>query len=152
MATGDILSVSFVMVLLSVVFWWGLFICFWPLDQMIKDYLGAFSPFMWPQPHKAIWLIDVIVLGPLLEELIFRGVMRDLLRAQSTPKLQDRKEWRYTVGASFLFGACHIEQGVTTALTTFFMGMIGCRMYIRYGYLLPVMAGHVAINAISLGS
>lgn len=124
---------------------------FWPLDQIIFD-LHGFDSLSRPYPEKALWTIEAIFLRPIYEELIFRGVMRELFLARVDSERRKSSEWGYIFYSSLLFGACHWEQGPTVLLTAFFTGMLACKLYIRMGYLLPIIIAHGVINAISIAT
>jgi membrane protease YdiL (CAAX protease family) len=101
---------------------------------------------------KAVMALTVVGLGPLTEELLFRGMLLRML------------ERRYTataaiVGSSAVFAAFHlvgVARGqvlgaAVVLVTTFLVGLILGRMAIRRGRLGPGIFTHAGFNLLALG-
>ena len=85
----------------------------------------------------------LLLLGPLLEELIYRGLMFPLLR-RYTPA------WFAAVVSSAVFGVTHFPIGWGTVVAAFLAGCLLCWMAARSGSLYPGMACHMAFNFFAL--
>ncbi len=85
-------------------------------------------------------LSSAVVVGPVCEELIFRGV---LLRGF----LENYRPWAAILLSSLLFAFLHLNpwQGVTG----FFIGCLFAFFVARTGSLLPAIAGHVMNNGLA---
>ncbi len=72
-------------------------------DEMFSDF-GYYEPYIWT-------LLDVVILGPIIEEIIFRGLMINILRKKVN------YIWSIAISA-VLFGIWHgiLIQGVYTAI------------------------------------
>jgi membrane protease YdiL (CAAX protease family) len=88
------------------------------------------------------WLtfIVVVLVGPFVEELFFRGfVFAGLLRRFGLPAA--------AVMSSFVFAAAHMD--VAVAGPAFLAGSVYALVYWRTGTLWPVLLAHTAQNAIA---
>ncbi len=88
-------------------------------------------------------LLTHVILGPLLEEVIYRGLMFSLLR-RYTPA------WFAAVASSALFGLTHFPIGWGTVAAAFVAGCLLCGMVSRSGSLYPGLACHMAFNFCAL--
>jgi membrane protease YdiL (CAAX protease family) len=86
-------------------------------------------------------IASVVVVGPVSEELIFRGV---LLRGF----LENYRAWVAILLSSLLFAFIHLNpwQGVSG----FFIGCLFAWFVARTGSLLPAIAGHVMCNGLAI--
>jgi membrane protease YdiL (CAAX protease family) len=86
-------------------------------------------------------LASVVVVGPVSEELIFRGV---LLRGF----LENYRTWVAILLSSFLFAFIHLNpwQGASA----FFLGCLFAWFVARSGSLVPAIAGHVLTNGLGV--
>lgn len=86
-------------------------------------------------------LATVVLVGPVSEELIFRGV---LLRGF----LENYRAWVAILLSSLLFAFIHLNpwQGVSG----FFIGCLFAWFVARTGSLLPAIAGHVMTNGLAI--
>ena len=85
-------------------------------------------------------MLTSIVLAPVLEEILFRGIVQDSLTEKLGPL-------RGTLIGACVFGIVHIiPQQVINA---FFVGIVLGFIYYRSGSLVPVILIHMINNAIS---
>jgi uncharacterized protein len=82
--------------------------------------------------------ISVVILAPIVEEIVFRGIFFNLLNKK-------RSALTAMIISSLVFGFLHAETMVPTAV----IGFILCFIYHRTGSLLLVMAGHMVNNLIA---
>lgn len=81
-----------------------------------------------------------IVLAPLVEEILFRGILYRAIRERGRPRLA---LW----GTSLLFAFTHAN--VMTFLPLTFLALVLAWLYERTGNLLASIAGHATFNAIN---
>lgn len=91
--------------------------------------------------HRAIFAVVVVLIGPILEELVFRGFLWRLLRG-------DERPWIALIGTSLLFAGWHMDpiQSVGVLPLAVFLGLLRWRS----GSLIPAVAVHVLNNGIAL--
>lgn len=101
-------------------------------DEMFS-YFGYYEPYIWT-------LLDVVILGPIIEEIIFRGLMINILRKKVN------YIWAIAISA-VLFGIWHgiLIQGVYTAI----MGIILGYVYIKTDNLFYPILIHMGNNFIN---
>lgn len=95
---------------------------------------------------SALTVIAVVIIGPIVEELVFRGMTLRLAL-----KFSNGKFWIANIIQAFMFGLAHmnIVQGIYAFLLGMFLGYI----YKKYCSLYASMAGHIAFNLFgSVGS
>lgn len=86
-------------------------------------------------------LLSITLLGPLLEELLFRGAVEGhLLREWKSP-------WGAIVVSSLIFGVVHGNPAQIPF--AFLLGMMFGWLYYRTGSLLPGVVGHVLNNSVA---
>jgi membrane protease YdiL (CAAX protease family) len=98
-----------------------------------------------PQPADSLLIFGVI--GPFVEEVLFRGFLfRQMRRWAGAPF------WVAAILASLLFGAGHFEQGdsfanaVMNSAITFAGGVLFCWLTERWGSIWPGFAIHAGLN------
>ncbi len=85
-------------------------------------------------------IVTTVVMAPLCEEILFRGILQDALTAKYGPL-------RGILTAAAVFGAIHlIPQQVVNA---FFVGIVLGYIYYRTRSLVPVILIHALNNAVS---
>jgi len=107
---------------------------------MPKSMADTFQQMFGPERHPVWALVALAVAAPLVEELLFRGlILRGLLGRHSAP--------RAILAAAVLFGAIHLNpwQGVPAVVVGVLLGWF----YVRTRSLLPAMLGHAAMNVAS---
>ncbi|MFH5836389.1 type II CAAX prenyl endopeptidase Rce1 family protein [Proteiniclasticum sp. C24MP] len=85
-----------------------------------------------------LMFISVVILAPIVEEIVFRGIFFNLLNKK-------RSTLTAMIVSSLVFGFLHAETMVPTAV----IGFVLCFIYHRTGSLLLVMAGHMVNNLIA---
>ena len=85
--------------------------------------------------------LDIALLAPVLEELLFRGTIEErLLRRWTNP-------WIGIVVSSLIFGIIHMNPAQIPF--AFLIGLMFGWLYYRTGSLLPGIVGHVLNNSIA---
>ncbi|HZI31846.1 MAG TPA: CPBP family intramembrane glutamic endopeptidase, partial [Candidatus Binatia bacterium] len=108
-----------------------------PQDQRAVDLLvGAQSP--WMRGYLAFF---AVVLAPVAEEFIFRGVLFPFIKQRGWPKLA----W---VGVSLLFAAIHVN--APTFLSLFVLALVFTWLYETTDCLLAPILAHSLFNGINL--
>ena len=96
------------------------------MAQMAKNLFGMFA---------------IAVLGPVLEEVLFRGAIQGfLMRKFNNP-------WVGIVIASAIFGIVHMNP--IQVFYAFFLGLVFGWLYYRTGSLMPCIVGHVLNNSLA---
>ena len=86
-------------------------------------------------------VLAISVLGPILEEVLFRGAIQGfLMRKFSNP-------WVGIVIASAIFGIVHLNP--VQVFYAFFLGLVFGWLYYRTGSLMPCIVGHVLNNSLA---
>lgn len=87
-------------------------------------------------------IVDICLLAPVMEELVFRGaIMRELLKRQ--------QPWMAMVVSSFFFGLVHFNPAQSAF--AFLLGMLLAWIYWRTRSLVPCIVFHVLNNSLSTG-
>jgi membrane protease YdiL (CAAX protease family) len=87
-------------------------------------------------------LIGVLVLAPVCEELLFRGVIQSAYEAHN-------RKYGFVMSA-VLFGMFHVLNGVTEVLPTFLAGLLLGYLVYRTGSIAASMLAHMAFNVSSV--
>ena len=85
-------------------------------------------------------ILSITLLGPMLEELLFRGAIQGELQRQMKP-------WKAIIVSSLLFGLVHMNPAQIPF--AFLLGMLFGWLYYRTGSLLPGLVGHVLNNSVA---
>lgn len=115
------------------------------LDQLAMSYVTELVPLSSADERKFARMVDgtlpmmiaACVLAPVLEEMLFRGV---LLRAF----LHRYPRWPAIAGSALLFGLAHLN--VYQFVVAFFLGLLAGWLVERSRSLLPAIALHAALN------
>lgn len=91
--------------------------------------------------HRIVWGIIVVILAPITEELVFRGIILRRLAVKWPIKYA-------IIGSSLLFGIVHGEEGV---LGAFAAGMILAVLYLKTRTLIVPIFMHMLNNAFGYG-
>ena len=86
--------------------------------------------------------ISVVILAPIFEELIFRGMILNTLTKYN-------KMFAIIV-TSILFGLLHLN--ITQAIPAFFMSLVLCYMYVQTDSILVTILAHAGNNLLALMS
>lgn len=91
--------------------------------------------------NNVFGLLSITLLGPILEELLFRGAIEgELLR-------QGYRPWIAILLSSFIFGVVHLNPAQIPF--AFLMGAMFGWLYYRTGSLLPGIVGHILNNSVA---
>jgi len=93
--------------------------------------------------ERAVFALAAVVMAPLVEEILFRGILYPLLKHRGYPRLAF---W----GTSFLFAAIHVH--LASFIPLFLFGLILIWIYERTDTLLAPILTHSTFNAIQLVS
>ena len=93
--------------------------------------------------HRVVLSVVIVLIGPILEELVFRGFLWRLFRGEERP-------WAALVGTSLLFALWHLDpiQSVGVLPLAIFLGVLRWRSR----SLIPCVAVHVLNNGFALVS
>lgn len=86
-------------------------------------------------------ILSIALLGPILEELLFRGAIQGHLQEAGL------HPWKAILIASFFFGVVHMNPA--QILFAFPLGVVFGWLYYRTGSLLPGIVGHLLNNSIA---
>jgi membrane protease YdiL (CAAX protease family) len=126
--------------------WWGpvagvaTFAVGWAYVTALMNLLGAE-----PEREALTWLavVEVVVLAPLVEEWLCRGVLWDALRRVTSAR-------NVLVATSLLFGLLHCIDGLIGLPHRFVAGLVFGVLRWRSGSLLPGIAAHATHNVLAL--
>lgn len=91
--------------------------------------------------HNPLGVLSIAVVGPILEEVMFRGAIQGyMMRRFSNP-------WVGIFVAAIVFGLFHMNP--VQILYASLIGVILGWMYYRTGSLIPVIIGHILNNSIA---
>ena len=94
--------------------------------------------FVWGNQAELLGItMDVVILAPIFEEMIFRGLVFSTLRAKFNFPLS-------MLGSAFIFALAH-GYGLIAFLTVFWSGLLWAWLFERTGSVVPGMCAH-AIN------
>jgi hypothetical protein len=83
---------------------------------------------------------DVVLLAPVFEEIIFRGLLYSTLRAKFTSPFS-------IIGSALIFALAH-GYGLVAFLTVFWSGLLWAWAYERTGSILPGICAHAINNGL----
>ena len=110
------------------------------------------SSFNWwaaqpPRSATALWLAVLVfqsLSAGLVEELYYRSLLRRLIPS-TWPVLA------YMAISAALFGAVHWERGLVSVVRTTAFGLLAAGLYARWRNIWPLVAGHTAVDLVTLG-
>lgn len=109
-----------------------------------QDPVGALASGGLSLPMMALLALDVVVLAPIAEELLFRGFLLPRLAARLHPTTA-------LLATAVLFAALHTHYGVQ-ALVLIVHGMVLGWARLRTGGLAAPVALHMMVNAVALAA
>lgn len=113
----------------------NIFVLWFPLENNLTDLFVGLS-------RNPLGIISLAFLGPLLEEVLFRGAIQGLLmRFFGRP-------WPAIIVAALIFGVSHMNPVQIVYATL--LGIIFGWIYYRTGSLLSVIVGHVLNNSLAV--
>lgn len=115
------------------------------LLDLLMSYL-SFLPNLMEQTFssvfESIWgIIAVTLIGPLLEELIFRGAVTRFLLEKYTPRTA-------ILVSALIFGLIHMNP--TQVIGGFILGLLLAWVYFKTKSILPVLIIHIVNNSLSV--
>jgi membrane protease YdiL (CAAX protease family) len=91
--------------------------------------------------RRALFIVAGVVLAPVAEEILFRGVLYATIKEQGFPRLA-------LVISSLLFAAVHLSWLVLVPFT--FLAVVLAFLYEKTGRLLAPIVAHASFNAINV--
>lgn len=99
-----------------------------------------------PQQRMSL-IVAAVAIGPLLEEIVFRGLLQTLL----LEVFGRRQRWLVIVTAAAMFAVVHLGATSWHALPGLFvLGVVLGWLYERTGSLLPCVLVHAGFNALNI--
>ena len=137
-SVGILVPVLLVALFLEQVSAWGLERLGWPPEDQRAVELLAHAKSWWVRGYLAGF---AVVLAPVAEEFIFRGMLFPYVQRLGWPKLA----W---FGVSFLFALIHMN--APTFVSLFMLAMVLTWLYEKTGNLLAPIAAHSLFNTANL--
>lgn len=106
-----------------------------PNNQMIRD---SFMDANWMV--TVLLIVESVLIGPIMEELLFRGALFNLFFKPNRIVLR-------TLLSAGLFAIAHATDTIFGFLAYAFSGIIFATVYLKTGKLQNAMALHVVVNA-----
>jgi len=95
----------------------------------------------------AMLILGAVVVAPILEEILFRGVVQTGLGRL----LGWKKRWRIVLIASLLFAMTHTDVALWQTIPALaVLGFVLGYLYERHGSLLPCILAHAGFNAFNI--
>lgn len=116
-------------------------IVFLPLESITSQLFGSYDPgFDKNASAEVVWttLISAVVLAPLIEEILFRGVIMKLMERYGL--------WTAVIFSSLIFALMHMDP--TSFVVIFILGMVFALVKYVTGSLWTTIIMHAANNAI----
>ncbi len=110
--------------------------------QMSVHWTEWFLPqLVWGSQGEVLKLIiEIVLLAPIFEEIIFRGMLYSTLRAKLSVSAS-------VVGSAAIFALAH-GYGVVAFLSVFWSGLLWAWLYERTGSVVPGMCAHAINNGL----
>ncbi len=110
--------------------------------EMSVHWTEWFIPqFVWGNQSELLRIaLDVVILAPIFEEIIFRGLVFSALRAKFNFPLS-------MIGSALIFAVAH-GYGLIAFLTVFWSGLLWAWLYERTGSVVPGMCAHAINNGL----
>jgi membrane protease YdiL (CAAX protease family) len=86
-----------------------------------------------------LWFLNAVIISPLLEELIFRGILLQLFRRYLPLGVS-------VVTVTTIFALGHVGISLQNVFAAFFIGLYLTWLFIRSGSLYPGILAHAAAN------
>lgn len=112
----------------------NLFVQFFPLEDKLADEFQGLT-------HNFLGAFTISILGPVLEEVMFRGAMQGYMMRHV------RSPWVAIAIAALVFGMFHMNPVQVVYATL--LGVVFGWIYYRTGSLMSVIVGHVLNNSIA---
>ena len=120
---------------------WGLLLML-SISVVVEPLLDWIDLFPTPDPGRGGWtLLSTVIMAPLLEEFLCRGVLLESLRIRYGI-------WMAWVGSALFFGVIHLHPAMM--LNAFLLGLLFAWLVLRSGSLWPSILLHAINNALAL--
>jgi membrane protease YdiL (CAAX protease family) len=106
---------------------------FFPLSDHSRSAFTSVMLLPW------IGALNHVLIGPLLEEIVYRGGALPLARRYMPV-------WAAVIATSVLFGATHFAAGSAAVCMATLMGVVFASFAVRFGSILPGLICHMAFN------
>ena len=113
----------------------NIFVQWFPLKNNLTDLFVGLS-------HNPLGIISLAFLGPLLEEVLFRGAIQGLLMRYFG------RPWPAIIVAALVFGVFHMNPVQIVYATL--LGIVFGWIFYRTGSLMSVIVGHVLNNSLAV--
>ncbi len=111
------------------------------VEPLLTIFNGRYFELISQMAQSGGWnILTCIVLAPIFEEVLFRGIIQSALSVRIG-------KWLALIVSSFIFGAVHIIP--PQAINAFFVSLVLGYIFIRTGSLLSVIVIHSLNNAIA---
>ncbi len=111
------------------------------VGEMLLEYEAVSSLALDPSKHPIIYIFAVAIVAPIVEEIVFRGLVFTRFR-KAMPI------WLAAFFSSLIFGILH-GQIIWAAYATL-LGVVFCIIYIKYRSILANIIIHLSFNAIAV--
>jgi len=118
---------------------WALTRLGWPPDDQTAVQLFENAHTVWGRLYMGLF---AVVLAPVAEEFIFRGMLFPFVKQLGFPRLA----W---LGVSALFAFIHLDAAIFIPLFVLALGLTW--LYVKTGNLLAAITAHAVFNAVNLG-
>ncbi len=110
--------------------------------QMSVHWTEWFLPqLVWGDQEELIKLVlEIVLIAPIFEEIIFRGILYSTFRAKFTVPIS-------LIGSAAIFALAH-GYGVVAFLSVFWSGMLWAWLYERTGSIVPGICAHAINNGL----
>ena len=92
---------------------------------------------------RNLWAVYLAGSAALVEEVFYRGVMKEAIIGGSGTPLQRRL---FVIGSALLFGLNHWAQGPAQVISSTYLGAIAALLYLRLNNLWYLLLAHFAFN------
>ncbi|MEN6668868.1 CPBP family intramembrane glutamic endopeptidase [Psychrobacter sp. B38] len=134
----------------------GLLLIFMIVSQVLTYFLDE-TPLAFVDPLyqsvSSVWLLvlAMVIVAPLYEELVFRGVLWSAITEQFTDSsVRYHGELVASVVTSLIFAVIHLQYGLYEISTIVILALIFCYARFRSGSLLLPMLLHVVNNGVAM--
>ena len=119
-------------------FAWNMVLTIVPIPQFLMGKMGLVNDGV--LDGKVVSILSAYLISPLVEELVFRGLVQTRLRMAMSAF------WSVFLSA-LLFSAVHFMTGsVMTVIFTFMIGLVCALAYEKTGSILPAIVAHIVCN------
>lgn len=137
----------------------GLWLLFMTASQLLT-YILEKTPSVFVDPLyqsvSSVWLLvlAIVVIAPIYEELVFRGILWSAITEQYTALSQTSSEIRGALIASLItsliFAVMHLQYGIYEISTIVVLALIFCYARYKSGSLLLPIVLHIINNAVAM--